>query len=708
MKIYETDQIRNIVLLGHGGSGKTTLAESMLFESGAITRRGTVEEGNTVSDHYAIEKERGNSVFASLMHVAWKDSKINIIDSPGYDDFVSEIVPGLKVAGTGVMVVNSQHGVEVGTELIREYAQQFKSPLIFVINQVDHEKSNFNQTVEQIQERFGNAPVVQYPLNEGPGFNAIVDVLKMVVYRFPENGGKPKKESIPESEIARASELHEQLIEAIAEYDESLMEAFFDKGTLSEKEMTRGLKMSMLDQKIFPIFCVSAALNMGSGRIMGFLHDIAPAPADKSEYDETHKKEIPCDPSGPPVMFIYKTLSEPHLGEISYFKVISGTIHTGDELFNDDTSTVERINQLFLLNGKQRDAINTMKAGDLGVMVKLKNTRTNDTLCKKGADIKIAPIVFPAPKIRSAVKPPSKKDFEKMGQALNQIQKEDPTLIVEQSQELKQTILHGQGEWHLNIIKYRLEKLYHVQIEFEEPRIPYRETITRKVDSHYRHKKQSGGAGQFGEVHIRIEPYTEGMPNPTDLNVRDTQVTELPWGGKLVFLNCVVGGAIDAKYMSAITKGVLEQMETGPMTGSYVRDVRVAVYDGKMHSVDSNDMAFKLAGGYAFKHGFEKAGPVILEPIYEVNILCPDGDMGDIMSDLQSRSAMIMGMDREGHYQKIIARVPLRSIYKYSSTLQSISQGKAKHSRSFYDYQPVPPQVQDELIKNHRAERGED
>jgi len=707
MKIYDSSEIRNIVFLGHGGSGKTTLAESMLYESGAINRRGTVEEGNTVSDHYAIEKERGNSVFASLMHVTWKDSKINMIDSPGYDDFVGEIVPGLKVAGTGVMVVNSQHGVEVGTELIWEYAQQFKSPMIFVVNQIDHEKSNFNQTVEQIQERFGNAPVVQYPLNEGQGFNAIVDVLKMVVYRFPEEGGKPEKESIPESEIARASALHEQLVEAIAEYDESLMESFFDKGTLSEEEMTMGLKQSMLHQKIFPIFCVSAARNMGSGRIMGFLHDIAPAPADKSELNIENMEELPCDPNGPLALFIYKTLSEPHLGEISYFKVISGTVHTGEEVFNENTSTVERINQLFLLNGKQRDGVNMLKAGDLGVMVKLKNTRTNDTLAKKGAGIQIEPIVFPEPKIRAAVKPPSKKDFEKMGQALHQIQKEDPTVIVEQSQELKQTIIHGQGEWHLNIIKYRLEKLYNIEIEFEEPKIPYRETITKSVESHYRHKKQSGGAGQFGEVYMRIEPFTEGMPPPTGLNVRDTQLNDLPWGGKLVVLNCIVGGSIDAKYMNAITKGIMEQMENGPITGSPVRDVRVSIYDGKMHSVDSNDMAFKIAAGYAFKHGFETAGPVILEPIYEVSILCTDSDMGDIMSDLQARSAMIMGVDVEGHYQKIIARVPLRSLYKYSSTLQSISQGKAKHSRRYFEHQPVPGNVQDELSKAHKMAAGE-
>lgn len=707
MKIYSTKDLRNIVLLGHSGCGKTTMAETMLFEAGAISRRGTVEEGNTVSDHYNVEKERGNSVFSSLMHCTWKDSKINVIDTPGYDDFVGEVVSALKVADTAVMILNSTQGVEVGTELIWEYTERFKTPLIFAVNQLDHEKASFDTTVEQAKSRFGNrVTVVQYPFNPGTGFNSIIDVLKMVMYVFPEDGGKPEKKDIPEGEVANANNLHEKLVETIAEYDEDLMEAYFETGALTEEQMTKGLKLSMLNHKIFPVFCVSSINNMGSGRIMGFLHDVAPAPADRPFITESGD-EIACNENGEPVLFFYKTLSEPHLGEISYFKMVSGSVSSGDELYNSRTKNSERFSQLYLLNGKSRINVDQVNAGDLGVVVKLKETRTNDTLAKKGSSIVVEPIEFPAPRIRTAIKPPSKKDLEKIMVGLNQLQKEDPTIVVEQSKELAQTILHGQGEMHLSMVKYRLEKLYNVAVDFIEPKIAFRETITKSCQTSYRHKKQSGGAGQFAEVYMLIEPYHEGMAPPKDLNVRSEQEVDLEWGGTLKFLWCIVGGSIDAKYQNAIIKGIMKTMENGPMTGSFARDIRISVYDGKMHSVDSNDMAFMLASAHCVKTAFVQAGPVVLEPMYDIEVLCKDDVMGDIMSDLQSRNAMIMGMDAEGHYQKIKARLPLRLLYKYSSTLRSLSQGRAKHTRTFADFSKVSKEVQDQLVNSHKHESVE-
>ncbi len=707
MKVYSTKDIRNIVLLGHSAAGKTTLVESMLFEAGAISRRGTIDEENTVSDHYQVEKERKNSVFSSLMHASWKDSKINIIDTPGYDDFVGEVVSALKVGDTAVMLLNSTQGVEVGTELVWEYTEKFKTPLIFVVNQVDHDKSNFDQTVEEAKSRFGNkVTVVQYPFNQGDGFDSIIDVLKMVMYKFPADGGKPEKLPIPASEEENANSLHEQLVETIAEYDEKLMEAYFEKGSLDEEEMTQGLKLSMLHHAIFPVFCVSAKNNMGSGRVMGFLHDVAPAPGERPVMLD-NKEELACSEAGEPVLFFFKTLSEPHLGEISYFKVYSGSISGGDELYNQRSLSNERFSQLYLLNGKQRVNVSKLNAGDIGVVVKLKETKTNDTLVKKGSPTIVESIQFPSPRIRTAVKPPSKKDLEKIMVGLHQLHKEDPTIQIEQSKELGQTIIHGQGEMHLTMIRYRLEKLYNITVEFIRPKIAFRETITKSHQTYYRHKKQSGGAGQFGEVHMLVEPYKEGMAKPSGLNVRDQQMIELEWGGKLNFLWCIVGGTIDAKYQNAIIKGIMRTLENGPMTGSYARDVRVSVYDGKMHPVDSNDMAFMLAASHCMKSCFESCGPVLLEPIFDIDVLCKDDVMGDIMSDLQSRNAMIMGMEADGHYQKIKAKIPLRELYKYSSTLRSLSQGRAKHTRKFAEYASVSREVQDSLVKAHRMEEVE-
>lgn len=706
---FDTKNIRNVALLGHSGCGKTTFSESMLFEAGDISRRGSVEEGNTQSDYTDLERERGNSIFSALMHAEWKDSKINIIDTPGFDDFIGEVVSALKVADTAIMLLNAKNGVEVGTELIWEYVEDFETPAVFVINQIDHEKADFDATFEQARNRFGSKVLpVQYPLNPGTGFNTILDALRMVMYVFPPDGGKPEKQPIPDSEIERAQEMHNALVEAAAENDEGLMEKFFEEGSLSEEELAEGLRIAIANQQIYPVFCCSSLRNMGSGRIMGFINDVCPSPADRPAAPlEGTDKKLACDAKADTTIFIYKTISEPQVGIVNYFKIYSGTLNSGDELVNAKNRGSERLGQIFIAEGKNREQVNQLQAGDIGVTVKLKNSHTNNTLNIKGVDRKIKPIAFPAPRIRVAVTPPSKGDMEKLMKALHLIEEEDPTLIVEQSKALKQTLLHGQGQLHLDLLKHRIESYFGVGMELIKPRISYRETITKEANTMYRHKKQTGGAGQFAEVHMRIEPYTEGMADPHGLNVRNKDVEELPWGGKLVFYWCIVGGSIDAKYSNAIKKGVLQKMEEGPLTGSYCQDIRVCIFDGKMHPVDSNDMAFMLASTQAFKQSFKESAPQIMEPIYKLEILCSDEVMGDIMGDLQTRRAMILGMDAEGHYQKIVARVPLAELYLYSSSLRSLSQGRAKFRQEFMEYSPVPHDIQLRLIEDYESEPAE-
>lgn len=699
----DTKNIRNVALLGHSGSGKTTLTEAMLFESGAITRIGTISAGNTMSDYTNIEQERGNSLFSSLLNVKWRDHKINILDTPGSDDFIGEVVCSLKVADTALMVINSSNGVEVGTEILWDYVTEFATPTVFVVNQVDHEKSDFEGTLEQIKSRFGNKVLeIQYPYNQGSGFTSIIDALRMVMYEFSDEGGKPEKKPIPESEMARAKEMHNSLVEAAAENEDGLMEKYFEQGSLSEEDLTEGLRIALANQQLFPVFCCSAMQNKGSGRIMGFINDIAPSPADVPPYKLEDGTTASFDASAPTRLFVYKTISEPQVGLVSYFKVYAGSVKSGDELVNASSSTTERVSHLYESEGKVRNQIDSLQAGDIGVTLKLKNTHTNESLQAKGVKSEVRPIHFPDPRIRAAVVPPSKADMEKLIKALHQIEEEDPTLIVEQNATLKQTIIHGQGQLHLDLIKYRIEKAFGVSMDFENPRIPYRETITRVANEVYRHKKQSGGAGQFGEVHMRIEPYYEGMPDPEGLTVRNAEVDDLDWGGKLAFYWCIVGGTIDSKFSSAIKKGIMQKMIEGPLTGSNCQDIRVCIYDGKMHPVDSNDMAFMLASIGAFRAAFKNAGPQILEPIYDVDITCSDSVMGDIMGDLQSRRAIIMGMDSDGSYQKIKARVPLAEMYQYSSTLRSLSQGKAKFSRKFAEYVPVTPDIQQKLISEHK------
>ena len=710
MTSLDPAHVKNIVLLGHAGSGKTTLAECMLFEAGLTTRRGTVEEKNTVGDYYELEHERGNSVFSKLLHTEWRGYKINIIDTPGYDDFVGEVLSALRVADTGVMLLNASFGVEVGNDIIWEYTEKFKTPMIFAVNKIDQDKADFDKTVAEAKDHFGrNVVVVQYPMNQGLEFNSIIDVLRMTMYEFPPEGGKPKKLPIPDAEKTKADKLHKELIEAIAENDEGLMEKYFDKGELDEDEMKIGLKKAMINHDLFPVFCMSAKKNMGSGRLMGFIDNVCPSANEMPPQVTRSGEKLLCDPNGPACIFIYKTISEPHIGETSYFKVYSGTVRAGMELVNESNGVSERINQLFVVEGEKRANVTEMQAGDIGATIKLKHTHVNNTLHARGKNIELEPIEFPSALMTIAIESTQKGDEEKLSLALHQVQEEDPTVKVEVSQELKQTLIHCQGELHLSVIKWKLEHFAkNLHVKFSKPRIPYRETIRKSVQSNYRHKKQSGGAGQFGEVYMQVEPYYEGMPDPKGLNVRGRDEYTLDWGGKLVFLNCIVGGAIDTRFLPSILKGVMEKMQEGPLTGSHVRDVRVCVYDGKMHPVDSNDISFKIAGLMAFKQAFQQADPQILEPFYQLAVLCPDDLTGGIISDLQSRRGVIEGMDTEGHFTKISARVPLAEMQDYSSSLRSITQGRAKFRLEFAEYASAPFEIQRKLIDEYHKSAKEE
>jgi len=702
MATFDTAHVKNIVLLGHAGSGKTTLAEDMLFEAGIINRRGTVREGTTVSDYHDLEKERGNSIFASLLHTTWRGYKINIIDTPGYDDFVGELISALRVADTGVMLLNATAGVEVGADLIWDYTEEFKTPMMFAINKLDHENADYNRTLNEARAHFGtNVVPVQYPLNAGTGFNQVVDVLNMVMYEYGKDGGKPEKKPIPDSERETADTMHKELVEAVASNDEELMEKYFELGELSEDDLKKGMKKAMIHHDIFPLFCVSAEKNMGSGRIMGFIDNVCPSANEMQPQKTKAGTQLNCDSNGPACIFVFKTISEPHVGELSLFKVYSGVVRSGMEMVNETTGVSEKLNQLLLVEGQNRINVTELVAGDIGATMKLRNTHVNNTLHEKGKNIELLPIEFPTSNLTVAVESTRKGEEEKLAQALHTLREEDATILVEVSGELKQTLLHCQGELHLQVIKWKLEHIHKLEVAFHQPRIPYRETIRKKAEAMYRHKKKSGGAGQFGEVHLRIEPWYEGIPDPEGLNVRGREEHPLAWGGKLVYYNCIVGGAIDARFLPSIMKGVMEKMVEGPLTGSYVRDVRVSVFDGKMHPVDSNDISFRLAGLKAFKEAFGNADPQILEPIYTVEVLCPSDLTGSVMGDLQTRRAFVEGIDTEGHFQKIVAKVPLAEMPDYSSSLRSITQGRAKFRMHYHEYAPVPYDLQKKLHEDY-------
>ncbi len=702
MATYDSNHVKNIALLGHAGCGKTTLAESMLFDAGITKRRGTIAGKNTVSDDHELETERQSSVFASLLHCPWKDYKINIIDTPGYDDFAGEVISALRVADTGVMVLNAVNGVEVGADIIWEYTDQFKTPTLFVINKLDAEDADFDRTLREAKTHFGgNVVAVQYPVEAGPGFNRIVDVLNMVMYQFPAEGGKPEKLPIPASERERADALHKELVETIAANDEGLMEKYFEQGELTEEEMKAGLHSSMIKHDIFPLFCASAEKNMGIGRILSFIDYVCPAPTEMPPQQTKAGTALPCDANGPACIFVFKTIIEPHIGELSLFKVYSGTIKAGCELVNENTGVTEKLNQLFQLESHSRVPVQELVAGDIGATMKLKSTHVNNTLHEKGANLELEPIEFPHPNLTIAVSVVNKGDEEKLAQALHTLQEEDATVRYEVSPELRQTLLHCQGELHLKVLQWKIDNIHKLSVKFEKPRIPYRETISRRAESNYRHKKQSGGAGQFAEVYMRIEPWYEGMPNPEGLNLRHKDEYTLDWGGKLVFCNCIVGGAIDARFLPSILKGVMEKMQNGPLTGNPARDIRVCVYDGKMHDVDSNDISFKIAGLQAFRQAFMEADPQLLEPIYTVEVLSPDEMVGAVMGDLQTRMGVVEGMEAEGHFQKIVAKVPLAQMYQYSSTLRSLTQGRARFRMYFDSYAPAGYEVQRKLTEAH-------
>ena len=717
MKVYNSHEIKNIALLGNDGSGKTTLTESLLFESGLIKKRGRITQKNTVSDYFPVEQDYGYSVFSTVFHTEWNGKKLNIIDCPGSDDFVGAALTALNVTDTAVLLLNGKFGPEVGTQNHFRYTEKLGKPVIFLVNQLDDEKCDYDVVLEQLQTIYGPKVVpVQYPMKTGPDFNSLIDVILMKKLVWGPEGGKPTIEDIPAEEMDKAQEMHKALVEAAAENDEQLMEKFFETEQLTEDEMREGIRKGMVTRSIFPVFCVCAGKNMGVGRLMEFLGNVVPFVDEMPKVHNTRGEEVVPTEDGPTSIYFFKTGVEPHIGEVQYFKVMSGVVHEGDDLTNADRGSRERMAQLFVCAGANREKVEQLVAGDIGCTVKLKDVRTGNTLNGKDCDHRFNFIKYPNPKFTRAIRAVNEADTEKMMSALTRMRQEDPTWEVEQSKELRQILVHGQGEFHLRTLKRRLENLDKIPVEFYEQRIPYRETITKAARADYRHKKQSGGAGQFGEVHLIVEPYSEGMPDPTIYKFGNQEIrvamkgkeeVDLEWGGKLVFINSVVGGAIDARFMPAILKGVMARMEQGPLTGSYARDVRVVVYDGKMHPVDSNELSFMLAARQAFSEAFRQAGPKVLEPIYDVEVFVPADKMGDVMSDLQGRRGMIIGMSSENGYEKLQAKVPLKEMSTYSTSLSSLTGGRASFIMKFASYELMPGDLQNKLVDEFAKQEEE-
>ncbi len=718
MKVYQTNEIKNIALLGNDGAGKTTLTESLLFESGIIKRRGRITAKNTVSDYFPVEQEYGYSVFSTVFHVEWNGKKLNIIDCPGSDDFAGAAIAAMHVTDATVLLVNGQYGLEVGTQNHFRYAEKLGKPVIFLVNQLDNEKCDYDNVLEQLKNTYGPKVVpVQYPVATGPDFHELIDVLVMKKYAWKAEGGEPVIGEIPASEMDKATEWHNTLVEAAAEHDEELMEKFFESDTLTEDEIREGIRKGLASRGMYPVCCVCAGKDMGVRRLMEFLGNVVPFASDMPVEKDVNGVPVPPDSDAPASLYFFKTGVEPHIGGVQYFKVMSGKVHEGDDMVNADRGSKERVAQLFVCAGANRFPVEELVAGDIGCTVKLKDVKTGNTLNSKDGDHRFDFIKYPNSKYSRAIKPVNEADVEKMMAILNRMREEDPTWVVEQSKELKQTIVHGQREFHLRTLKWRIENNDKLMIKYEEPKIPYRETITKAARADYRHKKQSGGAGQFGEVHLIVEPYDENKPVPETyrfngqefkINVKGAEEIPLEWGGKLVFINSVVGGAIDARFMPAILKGVMSRMEQGPLTGSYARDVRVIVYDGKMHPVDSNEISFMLAGRNAFSTAFKNAGPKILEPIYDVEVFVPSDKMGDVMSDLQGRRGMIMGMSSESGFEKLVAKVPLKEMASYSTSLSSLTGGRASFVMTFASYELVPSDIQDKLIKEFEAKENKD
>ncbi len=718
MKVYKTKEIRNVALVGNSGSGKTILAESMAFAAGLINRRGEIDKKNTISDYKEVEQEQGNSVYSTVLYTEWKDKKINILDAPGGDDFVGGAVSSLNVADTAILVLNAKNGIEVGAETSWRMAKDLNKPVIIVANHLDHENVNFLKVIEDAREIMSSkVAIVQYPVNAGAEYDAVIDLVKMKMIKWNKDGGAGEILDIPADEVDRANELKNELVETAAESDEALMELFFENDGLTEDEMMKGLTNGLVDRELFPVFCTSAKQNFGVQRLLDFITNVAPSPDLMATAKTSNGTEIKCDESGPTALFMFKNATETHVGEVLFFKVMSGTIEEGQDLINQNKNSKERVSQISAALGKKKEKVSKMFAGDIGAAVKLKDTKGDHTLSEKGSDIVFDAIKYPEPKYRTAIKAVDETDEEKLGSILHKMHEEDPTIIAQHSKELKQLILSGQGEYHITTVRWHLDTLHKLATELFAPKIPYRETITKPAYASYRHKKQSGGAGQFGEVHMLISPYEEGEYKPATYKFKDKEITlsvrgeeefKLDWGGTFMFYNCIVGGSIDKNYLPAIIKGIMEKLENSPLTGSYARDIRVAVYDGKMHAVDSNEISFKLAGRHAFDEAFRAASPKIMEPVYNIEVRIPTESMGDIMSDLQGRRAIIQGMDNDGRYEVLKAKVPLAELDKYSTSLSSMTRGRGSYTMEFNEYAQVSPDVQKELLKKSKKDEDED
>ena len=716
MKEYSTKDIRNVVLIGSSKSGKTTLSEAMLFEGKVVDRRGTVEGKNTVSDNTEFEQTNQKSVYATPLYAEFMNTKFNIIDAPGSDDFCGGAISAFKVCESAILTVNGAQGVEVGTEIFARYADQYNKPMVVAVNQLDTEKANWEHTRDTLKEAFGKKIVfAQFPVNPGLGFDGIVDVITMKFYHFTDDNGKFEETDIPAQYADEAEEMHQELVEKAAEGDDALMEKYFETMELSIDEVRAGLRAGLAKREIMPVFCVSARKDAGVRRLMEFVINVAPSPAGETNAT-IGGGEVVCDPAGPVSIFIYKTAVEQHLGDVSYFKVMSGVLKEGADLVNPENGNGERLSAIYAVAGDKKEKVSSISAGDIGCVMKLKGGKTDVTLAAPGQEA-FEHMVFPDARYRCAVKAVDKNDEAKVGEALNKIAAQDPTINVEYSKELRQTILSGQGEQAINLVKWKMNNEFKQNIEFLAPKVPYRETITKVATAQYRHKKQSGGAGQFGEVHLLVCPYVEGEPagnkfmingKETILNIKSQESYDLEWGGKLEFINCVVGGAIDLGFMPAILKGINDKMSEGPLTGSYARDIRVYVYDGKMHPVDSKEIAFIIAGRNAFKEAFRNAGPKILEPIYNVDILTPNEFVGPCMSDLNGRRGMIMNQDMDKGFTILHARVPLAELYRYSTTLSSLTGGAATFTMKFAEYQQVPADVQTKLLAEYAAQEQDE
>ena len=715
-KVYQANEIKNVAMLGGSGSGKTTLMESMLFESGVIKRRGSIESQSTVCDYFPVEKEYGYSVFSTVCNIEFEGKKLNVIDCAGSDDFCGGTMAALQMCGSALIVLSANGGVEVGTQNNFRLVEKVKKPLAFVINKCDHQDADFDRTFNQLKENFGNkCTLIQFPVNAGNGFNAVIDVLKGKMLVWKAEGGAPEFKEIPAEYADRVEEMRQQLQEQAAEADETLLDKFLSEG-LTDEEIMQGLKSVYADGSMYPVICTSGLKDMGVRRLMDFLNGMAPSPAQFS-YPTVDGNRVSPDASAPTSLYVFKTSVEPHIGEVSYFRVMQGTVRNGDDMQNMERGSKERISQLYMVAGANRIPVDEVAAGDIAATVKLKDTRTGNTLNAKDCELQYAPITYPQPRYRRAIKPVNESDAEKLAALLTRMHEEDPTWIVEQSKELRQTIVSGQGEFHLRTLKWRLENNDKMNVEFVEPKIPYRETITKSARADYRHKKQSGGSGQFGEVHLIVEPYEEGMPvketymfgnQEYRISVKDTQEISLEWGGKLVLINSIVGGAIEARFIPAILKGIMDRLEQGPLTGSYARDVRVIIYDGKMHPVDSNEISFRLAGRNAFAQAFKEANPKVLEPIYDVEVFVPSEIVGDVMSDINGRRGMVLGMETEKQFTRLKAQVPLKELSSYSTTLSSLTGGRATFTMAFNSYQLVPGDVQEKLLAAYAATQTEE